>query len=76
MNIKVAECCLTCRNSHFMVITQKMDNDQIYTGFSRCGRCFYRGKRSVKEYNICERYLKRDDIFSAEKIKVNRNKEK
>ena len=59
-----------------MIIAQKKNNNQVYTGFSNPGKCFYRGKKSVLGYNVCEKYERRDDIFSAEKLNLNKEEEK
>ena len=69
MKIEVAECCATCTRSQFMIIGEKKKNGKIYTGFSNPGKCFERGEKSVSIYHYCEKYEKRDDIFSAKKIK-------
>lgn len=69
MKIKIAECCLTCIKSQFMVIGEKKKNGKIYTGVSLPGKCFERGEKSISVYHICDKYKERDDIFSADKIK-------
>ncbi len=71
MKIEVAECCLTCTRSQFMVIGEKKKNGKIYTGISLPGKCYEKGEKSVELYHICEKYDRRDDIFSAEKLHVN-----
>ncbi len=71
MEIKVAECCMTCCRGEFEIIAQKKNN-KISTGFSSNGLCYNRRIiKNVKLYYLCKRYKKRDDIFSAEKLNLN-----
>jgi len=74
MEIKVAECCLTCCSGEFEIIAQKKNN-KISTGFSSNGKCYNRGIKNVNLCHLCERYKKRDDIFSAEKLNLNKEEE-
>jgi hypothetical protein len=59
----------------FMTIGQKKGDD-VYTGLATPGICANRGVRKVQLYHICERYVRRDDIFEASKLKQNKGKRK
>ncbi len=75
MKIEVVKCCLTCIRSHFEIIAQKKNN-KISTGFCSNGLCYNRKVKSIKIYYSCNKYKKRDDIFSAEKLKLNKEEKR
>jgi hypothetical protein len=61
--IEVAECCPACKRSMFAVTGN---------GLEGWGKCYDTRKvKSVQVYNVCAKYARRDDIFSADRLRTN-----